>query len=300
MGLEIQLYEPQINSDDLQLLHSLHNSCLSYKAAIQIPSTESNDDIRAQMSSMQKEIEKIESLHKEQAQTLHKACKVKLSELTTKRNEKEQQLYDITCLSKSRKDVDDCWDDGWYDDFLGIVCLSGSEAQQNTIFERIVQDVEGLYNADDMMKFPDFNNLLGLRTALNLRISKIRSDGLGKKQAMLPATTAENEFVQVRSARFKCGRGEHGLCMQSIHSLSSNPRCVEIDENRHCRLCKADWNQTGKVCGHCNIAGILQDLKPDSVTIAVLTAIYSSPIFFHSDISRNGFAEREKCFVCCR
>ena len=199
-----------------------------YKAAIQIPSTKSNDDIRAQMSSMQKEIEKIESLHKEQAQTLHKACKVKLSELTTKRNEKEQQLYDITCLSKSRKDVDDCWDDGWYDDFLGIVCLSGSEAQQNTIFERIVQDVEGLYNADDMMKFPDFNNLHGLRTALNLRISKIRSDGLGKKQATLPATTAENEFAQVRSARFKCGRGEHGLCMQSIHSLSSNPRCLAV------------------------------------------------------------------------
>jgi SNF2 family DNA or RNA helicase len=276
MGLEIQLYEPQINSDDLQLLHTLHNSCLSYKAAIQISSTDSNDDIQAQVNSMQKELEQIESLHKEQTQTLHKAYKLKLSELTKKRNEKEQQLYDITCLSKSRKNVDDCWDDGWYNDFLGIVCLSSSETQQNAIFERIVQDVEGLYIADDIMKFPDFNNLHGLQTALSVRISKIRSDGLGKKQVMLPATTADNEFVQVRSARFKCGRAEHGLCMQSIHDLSSNPGYIEIDENRHCRLCKADWNQTGKVCSHCDVAGILQDLKPDSVTIAVLTAIYAS------------------------
>ena len=293
MGLEIQLYEPQINSDDLQLLHTLHNSCLSYEAAIRIPSTESNDDIQAQVNSMQKELEQIEFLHKEQAQTLHKACKLKLSELTIKRNEKEQQLYDITCLSKSRKDIDDCWDDGWYNDFLGIVCLSGSETQQNAIFERIVQDVEGLYmtdqtnptntstnlrirRCDDMTKFPVFNNLHGLRTALSMRISKIRSDGLGKKQVMFPATTADNEFVQVRSARFKCGRAEHGLCMQSIHDLSSNPGYIEIDENRHCRLCKADWNQTGKVCSHCDVAGILQDLKPDSVTIAVLTAIYAS------------------------
>jgi len=276
MGLELQLYEPQINSDDLQLLHSLHNSCLSYKAAIEIPSEESNNDIQAHVNTMREEIEQIESQHKRQAQTLHKACKLKLIELTTKRNEKEKQLYGITCLSKSRKDVNDCWDDGWYDDFLGIACLSASEVQQNAIFERIVQDVEGLYAAEEVMKFPDFSNLHGLRAALRMRISTIRSDGLGKKQVVLPATTADNEFVQIRSARFKCGRGEHGLCVKSIKDLSSNPGSTEIYENRHCRLCKADWNQTGKICRHCNIAGILQDLKPDSVTIAVLTAVYAS------------------------
>ena len=276
MGLEIQLYEPQINSDDLQLLHSLHNACLSYKAAIQIPSEESNSSIQSQVSSMEKEIIQIESLHKEQAQILHQACKLKLDELTTRRNEKEQQLYSITYLSKNRKEVNDCWDDGWYDDFLGLVCLSASEAQKYAIFERIVQDVEGLHIADEAMKFPEFNSLHGLRAALQMRISKIRSDGLGKKQLTLPATTADNEFVQIRSARFKCGRGEHGSCIQKIHDLSPNPGHLEIDENRHCRLCKADWNQTGKICGHCNISGVLQDLKPDSVTIAVLTAIYAS------------------------
>ena len=276
MGLELQLYEPQINSDDLQLLHSLHNACLSYKAAIEIPSEEPNDHIEAQVNLMQKEIEQIESLHKEQAQNLHKACKLRLNELTIKRNEKEQQLYDITFLSKSRKDVNDCWDDGWYDDFLGAVCLSASETQQNAIFERIIQDVEGLHVADDGIKFPEFNNLHGLRAALRMRISKIRSDGLGKKQVVCPATTADNEFVQIRSARFRCDRGENGLCIQKIHDLSTNPGGIEIDENRHCRLCKADWNQTGKICRHCDIAGVLQDLKPDSVTIAVLTAIFAS------------------------
>jgi len=64
--------------------------------------------------------------------------------------------------------------------------------------------------------------------------------------------------------------------MQSIHNLSASPGCIEIDENRHCRLCKADWNQVGKICRHCGIGSILKDLKPDSVTIAVLTAIYAS------------------------
>ncbi len=288
IGLEIQLYEPQINSDDLQLLHSLHNACLSYKAAIALPSEESNSDIQAIVSSMEKEIIQIESLHKEQAQILHRACKLKLDELTTKRNEKEQQLYNFTCLSKNRKEINDCWDDGWYDDFLGLVCLSASEAQKHSIFERIIQDVEGLHllskqplasakiKREDAMKFPEFKSLHGLRAALRMRISKIRSDGLGKKQLTCPATTADNEFVQIRSARFKCASGEYGSCVKKIHGLSPNPGHQEIDENRHCRLCKADWNQTGKICGHCNIAGVLQDLKPDSVTIAVLTAIYAS------------------------
>eukprot|EP00536_Pseudo-nitzschia_multiseries_P006243 jgi/Psemu1/239230/estExt_Genewise1.C_1300044 len=278
LGLQIQLFEPQINSDGLQLLHSLHNACLSYEGAIKIPSEESNDDtsIRDQIKAMKKQIAQIESIHKEQAVTLHKACMFKLDELTTRRKQKEERLHGVTSLSKFSRDDDDCWDDGWYDDFLGMVSLYGSDIQQNTIFDRIVQDVEGLYNADETMKFPDFNNVSGLRTALNMRIHKIRSEGIGKRQVTLPATTADNEFVQVRSARFKCSKGEHHICMESIHNLSSSPSLIEINENSHCRLCKADWNQTGKICRHCDIASILQDLKPDPVTIAVLTAIYAA------------------------
>uniref|UniRef100_A0A7S4A9N0 Helicase C-terminal domain-containing protein n=1 Tax=Pseudo-nitzschia australis TaxID=44445 RepID=A0A7S4A9N0_9STRA len=276
VGLEVELYEPQINSDDLQLLHSLHNACLSYEAAIQIPSGESNDDIHAQLKSMKEEKAKIEHLQKEQAVALHKACMLKLDELTMKRKNKEHLLFSITSFSRPCNDINDCWDDGWYDDFLGMVSMYGSDTQQNVIFDRIVQDIEGLYNADDVMKFPNVNNISGLRTALNMRISKIRSDGLGKKQVLLPATTADNEFVQIRSARFKCSRDEHGLCMKSIHNLSSAPGLIEINENSHCRLCKADWNQTGQICRHCDIASILQDLKPDSITIAILTAIYAA------------------------
>jgi SNF2 family DNA or RNA helicase len=278
VGLEIELYEPQINSDDIQSLHALHNACLSYEAAIRIPSdrseTESNEEIMSHIKTMKQTKKEIESLHKVHSQTLHKTCMIKLDGLTRIRDEKEKQLYDKTQLTK--KKVKDCWDDGWFDDFLGIVCLYGSETQKNVIFDRIVQDVEGIYNADDTMKFPDFNSLTGLKTALSMRISKIRCDGLGNKHEMLPATTADNGFVQVRSTRFKCGRGEHRSCMSQIHNLSPNPDSLELHENSQCRLCKADWNQTGKICRHCGIAAILQDLKPDSVTITVLTAIFAS------------------------
>ena len=278
VGLEIELYEPQINSDDIQSLHALHNACLSYEAAIRIPSdgsdTESNDEIMSHMKTMKQAKKEIESLHKVHSQTLHKACMIRLDGLTKIRDEKEKQLYDKTHLAK--KKVEDSWDDGWFDDFLGIVCLYGSETQKNVIFDRIVQDVEGIYNADDTMKFPDFTSLTGLKTALSMRLSKIRCDGLGNKHEMLPATTADNGFVQVRSTRFKCGKGEHRSCMSQIHNLSSNPDPLELHENSQCRLCKADWNQTGKICRHCGIAAILQDLKPDPVTITVLTAIFAS------------------------
>lgn len=35
-------------------------------------------------------------------------------------------------------------------------------------------------------------------------------------------------------------------------------------------------NQTGPICKHCRIADVLQDLRPDSVTVAVFSAIYSA------------------------
>ena len=305
LGIEVELFEPLIDSDPLQLLHSLHNACLSYGSAIDL-SREANDEetvagIGGQIDSMRKEADQIESLHKAHVQTLHKVGQSKFQELTKKRVEKESELFELTSSSKSIKEAKDCWDDGWYDDFLGLVNLYGSDTQGKAVFDRIIQDVEGIYADDDSMRFPDFTDMAGFRTALRMRLFKIRDEGLGKKQISLPATTADDEFVQIRSVRYKCGAGEHSSCMKSIQNLSPNPEPSYIYENRHCRLCKADWNQTGPICSHCRIAEVLQDLRPDSVSIAVLTAVHSavrSPVGMTLLETKEALhiADRAKCF----
>jgi SNF2-related domain len=284
VGLEVELYECEIGSDPLQLLHSLHNACLSFEAGIHVNSASHEENQKSssiqgmenQIASMRKEADQIECLYKTHSQLLHKTCMVKLQDLVEKRQEKEKQLFAVTCKTKARNDVQDCLDDGCFDDFLGLCCLYGTDAQRSVIFDRIVQDVEGIHGDYDGISFPAFNELSGLRTALQMRVSKIRSDGLGKKQSSLPDTTAGNEFVQVRSARYKCGRGEHSTCMSWIQKLSADPDSEELDENSHCRLCKADWNQVGPICRHCKLSEVLQDLRPDSVTVAVLTSIYAA------------------------
>ncbi|KAL3916437.1 MAG: hypothetical protein SGILL_005178 [Bacillariaceae sp.] len=222
---------------------------------------------------MKTETDLIESLYKLYPQNKHKACMAKIEQITEKRIEKEEELLSF----HTRRHVSDAWDDQWFDDFLGAICLYGTETQQNSVFERVVQDIEGVNTSTAAMRFPrDFHDLSGLRNALNFRLSRIRSEGLGKKQTTLPATVADNEFVEVRGSRYKCGPGEHANVMLAISKLSTNPDANELNENSHCRSCKADWNQTGPVCRHCNLAEALQDLRPDPVTVAIMTALHTA------------------------
>jgi SNF2-related domain len=245
VGLDVELYEAHIDSDSLQLLHSLHNASLVYESALQVREGKNHmaDEamMQHQIASMREEAGQIELLYKRQPQILHKTCMEKFKELMRKRKAKEEELFCITTSGKASESLIDGWDDGWYHDFLSAVSLYGSESLQTAVLERIIQDIEGIYIEDNSMRFPDFSNLTGLRAALGVRLSKIRSEGLGKKQATLPATTAENEFVQIRSARYKCGAGEHARCMEAIELLSPDPDVAELVENSHCRLCKADW-----------------------------------------------------------
>ncbi|KAG7341954.1 SNF2-related protein [Nitzschia inconspicua] len=275
IGLDVQLFEAHIDCDSLQLLHSLHNASHAYESAMQLQNAGDSTKLKEEVSAMRKEANQIESLYKAQPQILHGTCMKKFKELIKKRKITEEKLANISCRD-SRKTFSDGWEDGWYNDFLSVVSLYGSESQKNSILERIIQDVDGIYVEDSSMRFPEFGDLTGLQAALRVRLTKIRTQGLGKKQTSLPATTADNEFVQIRSTRFKCSAGEHSRCMASIEALTPNPGMSELKENSHCRLCKADWNQIGPICKHCRIAIVLQDLRPDSATVAILSAIYSA------------------------
>jgi hypothetical protein len=222
VGLDIQLFEAHIESDSLQLLHSLHNASLAYESRLQRlqenSSTLRDKNLEEQVTSMREKANQIESLYKAQPQLFHKACMEKFKDMSTRRKKKEMKLFELSTQGQHKKKVVDGWDDGWYNDFLSVVCLYGSESQQNSILERIIQDIEGIYVEDSSMRLPNFNDLRGLRAALGVRLNKIRSEGLGKNKKTLPATTADNEFVQIRSTRYKCGAGEHSDCMKSIEA----------------------------------------------------------------------------------
>jgi hypothetical protein len=218
---------------------------LAYESALQF--SEDNvcnlrdTRIEEQVVCMRNKANQIQSLYKNQPQIFHRGCMEKFKDMTKRRKEKEREFFEMSTDGQPNKKVVDGWDDGWYNDFLSVMCLYGSEAQQNSILERIVHDIEGIYVEDSSMRFPNFNDLSGLRAALVVRIRKIRSEGLGKHQKTLPATIADNEFVNIRCTRYKCSAGEHSVCMKSIEALSPEPSEAELYENSHCRLCKADW-----------------------------------------------------------
>jgi E3 ubiquitin-protein ligase SHPRH len=56
-------------------------------------------------------------------------------------------------------------------------------------------------------------------------------------------------------------------------------------------------NQTGPICSVCRIAQVLQNLRPDSVTVAVLNALYSA---VRTSIAASLLQERELCHVVDR
>lgn len=168
--------------------------------------------------------------------------------------------------------------------------LHGSEAQQQTLCERLLADLDGVLQVQagfevtdrtGLVSFPIFGDINGLRTVLNMRIYKIRT-GLGSKSTdrsngakELLVTEEDNWIGDLRQGRFKCSPGAHGKCMKAILDLSAHPNEGEILENSSCKICKADWFQTGPMCRHCKIGEELEDLNPDKVTVRVLKSLYT-------------------------
>lgn len=286
-GIEIELFEADIASDPLQRLHSLHNACLSLESLLQLcgnscPLEEpqalqlTSEQSTERITEMKEEANKIESLYMEQARSLHRECKRRLENESLARQEKEKTLFAI-----SNKKFHDRWMEGWWDDFLSICRVTGSEAQQVAVCEKLTQDLQGyvhsglepLFDASGAVRFPYFNDVSGFLTALQMRIQSIRS-GIGRK-ASRKVTDDEDDFRDPRGSRFLCPEGFHSKCMQSIQRLSDCPSEKEVYENSNCKICKADWFKTGPECGHCKIGEKLEDLRPDKVTVAALKSLRS-------------------------
>jgi SNF2 family DNA or RNA helicase len=304
LGVEFECYEATIASDPLQRLHCLHNAShvgsvlLQLRENCSVKDRESDIDSivnisRDRVNAMNREASKIESLYLNSARALHRSCQRRLEESSAVRNNIEQDLMRMTRRTKPRHDVVDCWDDFWWDDFLVICHMYGNEAQHRMVHDKLIQDLDGMLqertessSRTDIVPFPMFNDVAGLRTALQMRIQVIR-DGLGSKSSRRSQMSQSLEFGNFgknddsshiytpREGRFKCAPDGHRKCMNTILNLNELPCDDEIRENSRCHVCKADWLQTGPKCRHCKIGDELEDLTPDKVTIQVLTSLHA-------------------------
>ena len=289
VGLNIQLHEPDIASDPLQRLHCLHNASLSFTSLLQCQRSDTDqnndkestlstpflsyDEMEDKIQSMKKDASTIEHLYMDVARSLHKECLRRLTESAQARERQEEELSNF----HSDRLVD-CFEDAWWDDFLAVAHLYGSEGHKQQLYDRVSEQLDMLQGGPErgLIRFPPFRDLHGLRVALQSRIQEIRR-GVGKPTGWLGTVDEETSapIYQFREDRFRYAPGGFAACMKALCSLSSHPSDHDIYENSHCRVCKADFNQTGPKCGHCRIGDTLNELEPDRITLLLLTSIYN-------------------------
>jgi hypothetical protein len=126
-----------------------------------------------------------------------------------------------------------------------------------------------------LIKFPPVGGISGLRLALQSRIDGIRTEtGIGEKKFGWLGTVEGGTF-QRRNDYFRCQEESFAICMENISRLESTPLFKEHDENIHCKVCKADWNQQGPKCRHCFFGDQLSELEPDRVTVFLLNTLHN-------------------------
>jgi len=287
-GMHLSLYEADIANDPIQRLHCLHNACLAYSDSVNLHKNASRDELDVLTSKLklyEEEARKIESLYMAVPKAKHLACCQRFDEDRKSRIEKEIEFLHLF----DEKKCNDIWEAIWWDDFLVLVRLNGTDAQQKALCDRVLQDMDTYMQSgnrmtarDGIIPFTEFADINGLRTALALRISGIRT-GIGGRskrtsQAAILAKSQNqqaetNMTAKARHVRFCCPVGAHGSCMSKLSELSPTPSEEELFENSHCKICKADWYQTGEMCRHCKIGESLEDLAPDRVTLLLLRSI---------------------------
>ena len=299
-ALELELFEADIASDPLQRLHGLHNATIAFESLLESHTSAFNEledflkltrnDMVLKIQSMAAESRRIETLYMELTSSTHMECMSRLRESSLIRKENEVKLFSFSQRARAKPGTPlDGWEDCWWDDFLVALRHGGSPALQHNVCDKLRQDLDGMLtnrleidSADrDKIKFPEFGDINGFRTALQMRIHRIRT-GLENEKGRtsriaamaVDVSSKDDPFVQPRSTRFHCKAGQHGRCMEAIALLSDHPQPAELFENSHCHVCKADWFQTGPKCTHCKLGEELRDLSPDPVTLAILYAIH--------------------------
>ena len=303
VGVEVVLEEADIASDSLQTLHALHNASLSFTALLQLRDAEARKDetkkqdggiggtkgpvddgdkvflsvvsMKENVTEMTTKAEHIESLYMQVAKSLHIACHQRFLQSVEARKKAEESLRQLMpILGKTKRS--DCWDAGWWDEFLVACHLYGEDTQDHGVCRRMQEELDHIQSRNTaesgVVKFPTFRDIHGLKAALQSRLTKIRTTGIGKATSWV--NTMEDGVFQIRKDRFHCQPGMHAKCMDEISDLSPSPSPQELYANSHCRVCKADWNQQGPKCRHCVIGDQLNELEPDRVTLLLMNTLH--------------------------
>jgi SNF2 family DNA or RNA helicase len=236
VGLDLQLFEPRIADDPLQRLHTLHNASMVLSSILQDDNTDADGGrVKERLEKMESEEQSLHNNYMAHAQAIHGHRKYHLMTATSAREKCNRSLIDLSSGS----------DRAWYEDMLGWLSLYGSESQQREMCEAVADCLSSYYQnmnsrsgvseLDQVLirtgRFPGFSNVDGLHAAFQIRIHQGRNE------------VGESESSHTDQEK----------CLAAVLNMSESPSSGEINENSHCRRCRADWHQTGPVCKHCHL-----------------------------------------------
>ncbi len=231
VGMEIQLLEPDIYSDNLQRMHILHNISLSLNSLsnkvkgaqnnVETGQADNNDtmysksNIQQKLEEMKQEAKRLESHYIEAARMIQQVSNLRLKENTNKRNGILSELLSLTIGKTGSKQQ-------WSVDLLTWCNLYGNSQLQESLCSHIERRLFEMFDNPTQTfrrrSFPEFHNIDGLNLALNMRL---QNEGEFYNELKMPP------------------------CMLEVEKLSEHPSDFEVLENSQCRKCRADWDQKG-------------------------------------------------------
>ena len=274
IGIEIQLMEPDISSDNLQRLHILHNMSLANfliqecnNATSEGQRSDENTsgvsnrqtsfiDINKKLAWIEAEVKKRETLHMDHARTLHRESQRQLAEAMKARDRCLFGLVSATNIFEASIGSMVHTHQNWWEDFLSLIRLRGAPSERRSLCHHVFRDIQEFYENYNLQvaktldttrvrstQFPAFDDTDGLHMALNLRIH--HQDGVFSPYARL-------------------------MGIETVSKLSPFPKDNEIIENSHCHKCRQDWFQTGPKCHHCKLEEILLKSQRQGELIIIL------------------------------
>lgn len=219
LGMEIQLMEPDIASDNLQKMHILYNTSQTLASLQCVSMIEEGDTlscktyIKETLLKVERESKTIDNLYMEAARMRHRASELGLVEATRKR---------VGAMSKISRNC--CW----WQDMLTMCHLSGDHNLNTSICRYVNIRLNEMFDdptRKNRRKFPSFTRVNGLIVAIQLRMQE------------------NGNFYQKN----------HHSCISAIQKLSTEPTLIEILENSRCSICRSDWEQTGPTCRFCRL-----------------------------------------------
>ena len=219
VGIEIQLMEPSVGSDDLQRMHILHNSSLVVDSLIQasqhgLPNYQAHDvldNLKTRLKDVNSELSSLESNYLGSAKANHRASQLHLRSISQKQSNLELELVRLS------ENINlPLWKDLWWLDLLSYlqVDMGTSRQAKDSLCTIVKNDLYDLFNGPFHIGesgFPEFGSIFGLHVALKSRKEDLH-----------------------------CER----TSINKVMALKEIPTDGELLENSSCGKCRADWFQT--------------------------------------------------------